>query len=51
MNRQVKGSPHKGNFEERIKRLIEESPANALDDDGIAELCLLVLATDEIGVR
>jgi len=48
--REVKGSPHKGNFEERIHRLIEESPMNMLDDDGITELCLLVLATDEVGV-
>merc|ERR1712166_642552 len=48
--REVKGSPHKGNFEERIHRLIEESPMNMLDDDGITELRLLVLATDEVGV-
>jgi len=43
-------APQKGGYEERINRLIDSSPMATLDEEGIQELCLLVLATDEQGV-
>jgi hypothetical protein len=48
--REVKTTPQKGGYEERINRLIDASPMAMLDEEGIHELCLLVIATDEQGV-
>jgi len=47
--RELKNQP-KGGYEERISRLIDASPMASLDEEGIQELCLLVIATDEVGV-